>query len=242
MSCALVTGGSRGIGRAVCLALAKDHGLHILINYAGNHTAAEETQKAIEEQGGSAETLQFDVTDAQAVKNSLEHWSSTNPERHISVLVNNAGITRDKLLVFMEDEEWDAVLDTSLKGTYNVTRAAIQSMVRKRGGRVVNMVSVSGLKGVAGQTNYSAAKGGMIAFTRSLAQELAKRKITVNAVAPGFIRSDMTSDLNEEELKPLIPAGRFGEAEEVAHLVSFLVSEQSAYITGQVVGINGGIV
>lgn len=241
MKCALVTGGSRGIGSAIGLTLAKDHGLHILINYASNSAAAEATKAAIEAAGGSAECLQFDVSQSAEVEKVLGEWATANPESSIEVLVNNAGITRDNLMVFMEETDWDAVLNTHLKGMYNVTRNVLQSMVRARYGRIVNVVSVSGVKGVAGQTNYSAAKGGMIAATRSLAMELAKRKITVNAVAPGFIRSDMTKDLDEKELRGMIPTARFGEPDEVADLVSFLVSSKAAYITGEVININGGM-
>jgi 3-oxoacyl-[acyl-carrier protein] reductase len=155
--------------------------------------------------------------------------------------VNNAGITRDGLFMWMPEKDWDDVLNISVKGLYNVTQNAIQQMLRKRSGRIINIASVSGMKGVAGQTNYSAAKGAIIAATKSLSQEVAKRKITVNAVAPGFITSDMTKDLNEDELKQMIPMNRFGKADEVAHLVSFLASDKAAYITGEVININGGI-
>jgi len=159
----------------------------------------------------------------------------------LSYLVNNAGITDDGLLVFMEEESWDSVVDISLKGFYNVSRAVLPKLVRNRYGRIVNVASVSGVKGNAGQANYSAAKGGMIAATKALAQEISKRKITVNAVAPGFIKSNMTKDFDESELKKFVPANRFGEAQEVADLVSFLCSDKSAYITGEVININGGI-
>jgi len=241
MKCALITGGSRGIGRSVAITLAKDLGLHILINYASNTSAAEETKKAIEDNGGSADLLQFDVSNKVEVDKALEDWFTANPEGAIEVLVNNAGVTKDGLMVFMEESDWDTVLNIHLKGMFNVTKAVLQKMVRARYGRIINMVSLSGLKGVAGQTNYSAAKGGIIATTRSLSLELAKRKITVNAVAPGFIRSDMTKDLDEQGLKQMIPVQRFGEPQEVADLVSFLASARSAYITGEVININGGI-
>ncbi|WAC15094.1 3-oxoacyl-ACP reductase FabG [Dyadobacter pollutisoli] len=241
MSCALVTGASRGIGRAIAVQLAKDHGLYILINYASNQAAAEETLAAITASGGQGELLQFDVQVKQEVDDALNNWKQQNEDKTISVLVNNAGVTRDGLFMWMPEKDWDEVLGTSAKGFFNVTQNAIQQMLRKRTGRIVNIASVSGMKGVAGQTNYSAAKGAMIAATKALAQEVAKRKITVNAVAPGFITSDMTKDLNEEELKQMIPMSRFGKAEEVAHLVSFLVSDKAAYITGEVININGGI-
>lgn len=241
MNCALVTGASRGLGRAIAVQLAKDHGLHILVNYASNQAAAEETLAEIQANGGSGELLHFNVQNKAEVDEALNGWREKNEDKFISVLVNNAGITRDGLFMWMPEKDWDDVLNISVKGLYNVTQNAIQQMLRKRSGRIVNVASVSGLKGVAGQTNYSAAKGAIIASTKSLAQEVAKRKITVNAVAPGFITSDMTKDLNEDELKQMIPMNRFGKAEEVAHLVSFLASDKAAYITGEVININGGI-
>ena len=241
MNCALVTGASRGLGRAIAVQLSLDHGLHILINYASNEAAAMETLAEIEEKGGSGELLQFNVQTKSEVDAALNQWKEKNEDRTISVLVNNAGITRDGLFMWMPEKDWDDVLSISAKGLFNVTQNAIQQMLRKRSGRIVNIASVSGMKGVAGQTNYSAAKGAIISATKALAQEVAKRKITVNAVAPGFISSDMTKDLNEAELKQMIPLNRFGKAEEVAHLVSFLVSDKAAYITGEVININGGI-
>lgn len=241
MNCALVTGASRGLGKAIAITLAKDHGLHILINFASNEKAALETKKEIEAAGGSAELLGFRVENFSDVEASIQNWLDSNKEATIAVLVNNAGITQDKLMVFMEEPDWDSVVDISLKGMYNVTRHVLQHMVRKRKGRIINMASLSGLKGVPGQTNYSAAKGGMIGATRSLAQEIAKRNITVNAVAPGFISSDMTEELDEANLKKLVPMNRFGKAQEVADLVSFLASEKAGYITGEVININGGI-
>ncbi|MCF0062264.1 3-oxoacyl-ACP reductase FabG [Dyadobacter chenwenxiniae] len=241
MNCALVTGASRGLGRAIAVQLAKDHGLYILINYASNQAAAEETLAEIEASGGEGELLPFNVQTKAEVDEALNKWRERNEEKHISVLVNNAGITRDGLFMWMPEQDWDDVVNISAKGLFNVTQNAIQQMLRKRSGRIVNIASVSGMKGVAGQTNYSAAKGAIIAATKALAQEVAKRKITVNAVAPGFITSDMTKDLNEAELKQMIPMNRFGQAEEVAHLVSFLVSDKAAYITGEVININGGI-
>lgn len=241
MNCALVTGASRGLGRAIAIQLAKDHGLFILVNYSSNESAAEETLAEIKENGGDGEILQFNVQTKTEVDEALNGWKEKNSEKFISVLVNNAGITRDGLFMWMPEKDWDDVLNTSTKGLFNVTQNVIQQMLRKRTGRIINIASVSGLKGVAGQTNYSAAKGAMIASTKALAQEVAKRKITVNAVAPGFITSDMTKDLNEDELKQMIPMNRFGKAEEVAHLVSFLASDKASYITGEVININGGI-
>lgn len=239
--CCLVTGASRGLGKAIAITLAKDLGLHVLINYSSNTEAAEDTKNQIEELGGSAELLQFSVRNNADVTEAIDNWLKQNEDARIEVLVNNAGVTRDNLLVFMEENQWDDVLDTSLKGMYNVTRACIQHLVRNRKGRIINVASLSGLKGVPGQTNYSAAKGGMIAATKALSQEVAKRNITVNAVAPGFITSDMTKDLDEKTLKKLVPMNRFGKAEEVADLVSFLASEKAGYITGEVININGGI-
>ena len=171
----------------------------------------------------------------------LTKWQEANPEAVVEVIVNNAGITKDGLFMWMSPEDWSSVVNTSLNGFFNVTNFFIQKMLRNKYGRIVNMVSVSGVKGTAGQTNYSAAKGAVVAATKALAQEVAKRNITVNAVAPGFIRTDMTSNLDEKELVKMVPANRFGEAEEVADLVSFLVSKKASYITGEIVNINGGI-
>lgn len=241
MKCALVTGGSRGIGRAICEKLAQDTDYHILINYNSNQVAAEETLKSVQEKGGSGEIIQFNVSDAEAVKTALDTWLEANKDGVFEVIVNNAGITKDGLFMWMPKEDWHSVIDTSLNGFFNVTNHLIQKMLRNRYGRIINMVSVSGAKGTAGQTNYSAAKGAIIAATKALAQEVAKRKITVNAVAPGFVRTDMTGDLDEAELKKMIPLNRFGEAEEIADLVSFLASKKSSYITGEVININGGI-
>jgi 3-oxoacyl-[acyl-carrier protein] reductase len=239
--CALITGASRGIGKAIAETISKDSGLHIIINYASNDTAAKETLQTIESNGGTGELLKFQVQNKEEVDQAIEQWYDKNPDSIIDTLINNAGITDDGLMVFMEENSWDSVVDISLKGFYNVTHAVLPKLVRNRKGRIVNVVSVSGLKGNAGQANYSAAKGGVIAATKALAQEIAKRKITVNAVAPGFINSDMTKDFDEGELKKYIPANRFGEAQEVADLVSFLCSEKAGYITGEVININGGL-
>jgi 3-oxoacyl-[acyl-carrier protein] reductase len=175
------------------------------------------------------------------VAEALAAWKAQHPNDYISVVVNNAGIRKDNLMMWMPEEEWRSVLSTSLDGFYNVTQPLVKDMLVKKWGRIVNVASLSGIKGMPGQVNYSAAKGGLIAATKALAQEVAKKRVTVNAVAPGFIKSDMTSDLNEAELKKLVPAGRFGEPEEVADLVAFLVSDAAAYITGEVISINGGI-
>lgn len=241
MKVALVTGASRGLGKAIAIQLVKDHGLHVLINYTSNEKAALETLNSIKELGGTGEILKFNVKNKAEVDEAISNWEKENSKEHISVVVNNAGITRDGLFMWMEEKDWDDVIDISAKGFFNVTQRVISKMLRKRSGKVVNVASLSGLKGVPGQTNYSAAKGAMIAATKALAQEVAKRGVSVNAVAPGFIKSDMTSELNEDELKKLVPLNRFGEAEEVAHLVSFLASDKANYITGEVININGGI-
>jgi 3-oxoacyl-[acyl-carrier protein] reductase len=238
---ALVTGGSRGIGKAICVQLAKDSAYKIIINYRGNKEAALDTLAQVEALGAKAELLQFDVANGEEVATALDNWHENNKNAVIEVIVNNAGITKDNLFMWMKREDWNSVIDTSLNGFFNVTNHLIQKLLVNRYGRIINMVSVSGLKGTAGQTNYSAAKGAVIGATKALAQEVAKRKITVNAVAPGFIASDMTSDLDESELKKMIPVNRFGKVEEVAHLVSFLASDKASYITGEVVNINGGI-
>lgn len=240
MKYALVTGGSRGIGRAVCVELATK-GIPVVINYASNETAALETKQLIEKEGGVAELLPFDVADGEAVDKALENWAENHPEDYIGILVNNAGIRQDAMMIFMDDAQWKDVLDISLNGFFYVTRRVLKGMLMKRDGRIVNIVSLSGLKGMPGQTNYSAAKAAVIGATKALAQEVAPRKVTVNAVAPGFIATDMTKDLDETSLKANIPVGRFGEPEEVAALVGFLSSDKAAYITGEVVSINGGI-
>ena len=241
MKCALVTGGSRGIGSAICQKLAADGGYHILINYQSNAAAAEETLQKVIENGATGELLKFDVANADEVKTVLGQWQENNPDAVVEVIVNNAGITRDGLFMWMSQEDWSSVINTSLHGFYNVTNFFIQKLLRNKYGRIINMVSVSGVKGTPGQTNYSAAKGAVVAATKALAQEVGKRNITVNAVAPGFIRTDMTGDLDEKELIKMVPANRFGEAEEVADLVGFLASGKAGYITGEVININGGI-
>lgn len=237
---ALVTGGSRGIGRAICIRLASE-GYHVLINYNQNHDEAEKTLKAVRDTGSDGELIHFDVTNREQVAGALNLWTENHPDDYIEVLINNAGIRKDNLMLWMEPDEWDKVIDTNLNGFYNLTGLVLKKMLIKRFGRIVNIVSLSGIKGMPGQTNYSAAKAGVIAATKALAQEVAKKGVTVNAVAPGFIKSDMTQDLDENELKKTIPCGRFGTVEEVAALTGFLVSKEAAYITGEVISINGGI-
>ncbi len=240
MNFALVTGGSRGIGAAVCKRLATQ-GFGIIINYRSNETAAQKVAEEIRSKGGIAELLPFDVNNEQSVDFSLGKWEETHPDDRITILVNNAGIREDNLLIFMQTNQWHNVIGTTLDGFFFVTRRVLKGMLTKRYGRIINIASLSGLKGLPGQTNYSAAKAALIGATKALAQEVAPRKVTVNAVAPGFIKSDMTKDLDEESLKKTVPVGRFGEAEEVAALVAFLASDESAYITGETISINGGL-
>ncbi|MBP5374223.1 MAG: 3-oxoacyl-ACP reductase FabG [Bacteroidales bacterium] len=237
MKYAFVSGGSRGIGRAICLKLSQ-MGYHVLINYVSNEAAALETLELV---GGKGELMRFDVADWEAVQEAISAWQAAHPEDYIEVLVNNAGIRRDNLLIWMEPQDWHSVVDTTLNGFYNLTRALLQPMLIHKFGRIVNVTSLSGLKGLPGQTNYSAAKGGLIAATKALAQEVARKKVTVNAVAPGFIRTDMVEGLDEAALKKDIPAARFGEPGEVAALVGFLVSPDAAYINGETISINGGL-
>ncbi len=240
MRYALVTGGSRGIGRAVTLRLGA-MGYHVLINYVSNETAARQTLAQLEAAGGSGELLRFDVGDREAVAAAIGGWQQAHPDAYVEVLVNNAGIRRDNLLIWLEEAEWDTVLRTNLDSFYHVTRAVLQPMVLKKYGRIVNVASLSGLKGLPGQVNYSAAKGGLIAATKALAQEVARKNITVNAVAPGFITSDMTEGLDEKALSKDIPAARFGSPEEVAAVVGFLASKEASYVTGECISINGGL-
>lgn len=238
---AVVTGASRGIGRATALALATE-GASVVVNYARSSTAADEVVAEITGNGGSAIALQADVSDAEQVdgliKATMEKWG------RVDVLVNNAGITRDTLLLRMKPEDWQAVIDLNLSGVFLCTRAVSKVMLKQRSGRIINIASVAGLMGNPGQANYSAAKAGVIGFTKTVAKEMAARGITVNAVAPGFIKTDMTDDLsNTEEILKYIPLGRYGEATEVAGLIRFLASDSAAaYITGQVLTIDGGMV
>ena len=236
---ALITGGSRGIGKAIALEL-DDAGYNILLNYNSNTEEAKKTALLLEKKGAEVVLMPFNVSDRKQVEASLGKWIS-NENNVLEILVNNAGIKKDGLLIFMKDEDWDNVLDTSLKGFYLVTQIILKSMLRRRKGRIVNVVSLSGIKGMAGQTNYSAAKAAVIGATKALAQEVGKRGITVNAVAPGFITTDMTEDLDENKFIQHIPLNRFGTVEEVAKTVAFLTSEGAAYITGEVISINGGL-
>lgn len=241
MKYALITGGSRGIGKAICIHLAQ-RGIPVIINYLSNHDAAQEVQKQIEAMGGQAELLPFNVSDFEESVSALEKWEASHPDDYIHILVNNAGVRHDNVLFMMSDSEWHEVIDTTLNGFFYVTRHLLKHMMpRKRGGRIINIASLSGIKGLPGQTNYSAAKAALIGATKALAQEVAPRNITVNAIAPGFIDTDMTKNLPKEDLIKMVPVGRFGTSEEVAALVGFLVSEEAAYITGEVININGGL-
>jgi 3-oxoacyl-[acyl-carrier protein] reductase len=240
MKNALITGGSGGIGRAICIHLAKS-GHHVLVHYNSNEKSADEVVSEIKSNGGSAEKIQFDVTELNQVKESLAHWKNDNPDTYIAVLVNNAGTSKDVLMVWMEPGDWSEVIDTNLNSLYYVTSGLLQDMIVNKFGRIINVVSLSGISGLPGQTNYSAAKAGVIGATKALAQEVARKKVTVNAVAPGYIRTEMIKDLDEKELRKNIPANRFGNPEEVAEVVGFLASEGASYITGEVINVNGGL-
>jgi 3-oxoacyl-[acyl-carrier protein] reductase len=237
---ALVTGGSRGIGRAICLKLA-ELGYPVIINYKSGEEEAKATMQMILEKGGEAELLQFDVRSKEEIERSLDKWAAAQADSYIACLVNNAGIRKDNLLVFMSDDDWKDVVETNLFGYFYITRKLVKDMMVNKYGRIVNIVSLSGIKGLPGQTNYSAAKAGVIGATKALAQEVGKKNITVNAVAPGFIRTEMTKDLDEGQHKVLIPLNRFGEPEEVAEVVAFLASSKASYITGEVINVNGGL-
>lgn len=237
---ALITGGSRGIGKAICLELA-EMGYNIIINYQANTEQAQETMKLVVAKGVACELMKFDVSNKNEII-VLEKWMEDNKaDKTIEVLVNNAGIRKDNLLMWMSDNDWDSVMDIAVDGWFYVTRLVVKDMLIKKYGRIISVVSLSGLKGLPGQTNYSASKAAVIGATKALAQEVGRRGITVNAVAPGFIKTDMTQDLNEKDFKALIPMARFGEAQEVADVVGWLASKKSSYVSGQVISVNGGL-
>lgn len=237
---AIVTGGSRGIGRAICLELAR-RGANIVFSYAGNAAAAEETVKLVEETGTTARAVQGDVTSADSAKELVEAAKELGG---VDILVNNAGITRDKLAARMSEEDFDAVIATNLKGAFLMTKAVLRPMMRAKSGAIVNMASVVGIMGNAGQANYAASKAGLIGMTKSVAREVASVGIRVNSVAPGYIETDMTAAMPEAAQQAMcsaIPAARAGKPEDVAHAVAFLVSDEAAYITGQVLAVDGGM-
>lgn len=240
MEYALITGASRGLGRAIAIRLAAD-GWPVILNYRSNDAAAQQVLEEITAQGGQGQLMRFDVADGKAVDKAIEDWEEAHPDDYIALLVNNAGIRNDSLMVFMNDEQWHSVLDTTLDGFFYLTRRLVKNMMTHRYGRIINISSVSGVKGMPGQGNYSAAKAGLIGASKALAQEVAKRKVTVNVVAPGFIETDMTTDIPADVVKQLVPMGRMGKPEEVASLVSFLASKEASYITGEVISITGGI-
>lgn len=244
MKYALVTGGSRGIGRAICIQLAKD-GYSVIVNYKSNHAAAEETLRLIREVGGTAELLPFDVSVPQAINDAMDQWQTKHPDDYIEVLVNNAGITRDDVLLGIDPADWHAVVDTNLNGFFYITRRVLEDMLINHNGRIINMSSIAATHPFKGQVNYSAAKAAIVGATRSLAVEVAPKQITVNAIAPGLIATELLYNSAAEhdnldiDIKKIVPMKRLGLPEEVAYLVSFLASDKAAYISGQVIGING---
>lgn len=240
MKIALVTGGSRGIGKAISVKLA-EMGFHILINYKSNEAEALNTLELVKSKGATGELLPFDIAQQESFEKAMEDWYAKNPDQYIAVLVNNAGIRRDALMMWMKNEEWLDVMQTNLNGFFYVTRRLLKDMLVNKYGRIINITSLSGIKGLPGQANYSAAKAGIIGATKALAQECGKKNVTVNAVAPGFIKTDMVEGIDESQVKGMIPVGRFGRPEEVAHVVGFLADEAASYVTGEVISVNGGL-
>ena len=245
MKVALVTGGSRGIGRACSVKLA-EQGYYVLINYQSNEAEALNTLAMVREKGSDGEIIKFNVADCEATESAITAWQEAHKDEYIEVLVNNAGIRRDQIMVFMTNEDWRNVIDITVNGFLYVTRALLQPMVRKKFGRIVNMVSLSGLKGLPGQTNYSLAKGGIIAATKALAQEVAKKNVTVNAVAPGYVLTDMTKDVMADEknvaaVTRMISVRRYAQPEEIASVIAFLASDAAGYVTGVLIPVDGGM-
>ncbi|MEL7162922.1 MAG: SDR family NAD(P)-dependent oxidoreductase [Bacteroidota bacterium] len=236
---ALVTGGSRGIGRATCLELAR-MGYNVLINYFTNAEAAAEAARQVNAIGQLAVCLQFDISEEEQVDSVLGGWIEENPECTIEILVNNAGLRRDNLFVWINKKEWKSVFNTNVDGFYHVSRRVLRTMLKQRYGRIVNVVSMAGVIGPQGQTHYAASKAALIAATKSLSKEVGKRNVTVNSVAPGYIRTEMIADVNEEERAQMIPVKRFGEPAEVASLIGFLCSDRASFITGETLNIDGG--
>lgn len=240
MRIALVTGGSRGIGKAISIDLAKKN-YYVIINYRSNINEAQNTLNEIIKNGGTGELLKFDVSNLNETETVLTNWKQNNTDKYIDTLINNAGTNKDTLLMWMKSEDWENVINTNLNSFFYVTRNLLMEMLINKFGRIINVVSLSGIKGLPGQTNYSASKAGLIGATKSLAQEVGRKNVTVNAVAPGFIKTEMTEGINEKDFKKMIPVGRFGKPEEVASIVSFLATEESSYITGEVISVNGGL-
>ncbi|MCP4022478.1 MAG: 3-oxoacyl-ACP reductase FabG [Desulfobacteraceae bacterium] len=236
---ALVTGSSRGIGKAVAQALANNKYL-VYINYMSDRQAADKTLDEIRTNGGQARLLQFDVTDTASCENAVKEIITEN--KKIDVLVNNAGIRNDRLLAMMKKDAWQQIIDTNLNSFFNMTKPVVKQMLKNRYGRIINMASTAGQIGNAGQVNYCASKAGLIGATKALAREIANRNITVNAVSPGFIETQMTENIDIDEIVKSIPAGRLGKPEEVAAAIVFLCSNDASYINGQVIGVNGGII
>ncbi len=240
MKIALVTGGSRGIGKAICVKLA-GMGFHIIINYKSNEAEALNTLELVKNAGSTGELMPFDIGVQESFEKAMEDWYAKNPDKYIAILVNNAGIRKDALMMWMKNEEWFDVMQTNLHGFFFVTRRLLKDMLINKFGRIINIVSLSGIKGLPGQANYSAAKAAIIGATKALAQECGKKNVTVNAVAPGFIRTDMVEGIDENQAKMMIPVGRFGKPEEVAHVVGFLADDMASYVTGEVISVNGGL-
>jgi 3-oxoacyl-[acyl-carrier protein] reductase len=240
IKCAIITGGSRGIGKSVALKLAQQ-GYFVVINFRSNIAEAQNTLAEIKQAGGDGELLPFDVSSKDSINTTLNQWVENNRDKKVEILINNAGIRKDNLMMMMSDEDWHSVLSTNLDSFFYITKIVLPLMMFHKYGRIVNIVSLSGVKGLPGQTNYAASKAGVIAATKALAQEVGRRGITVNCVAPGFIKTDMTEGIDEKNYRTIIPVQRFGQVEEVAEAVCFLASKGASYITGEILNVNGGL-